>query len=108
MAEMPGDGGAAGLSEWVMPPPMIGGHVTGPVVIGRSGGLVVAVRQGFAFPAGVEVEVAAHVRGSAGGTASVAAGLPGTRRYASGSGSPTGVGHPRTTRPGCAAGAGLC
>ena len=78
MAEMPGDGGAAGLPDWLMPPRMTGGHVTGPVVIGRSGGLVVAVRQVLAFPAGVEVEVEAHARGSAGGgLASTAADLPG-------------------------------
>jgi hypothetical protein len=78
MAEMPGDGGAAGLPDWLMPPRMIGGHVTGPVLIGRSGGLVVAVRQVLAFPAGVEVEVEAHARRSPGaGTAPVAADLPG-------------------------------
>jgi hypothetical protein len=78
MAEMPGDGGAAGLPDWVMPPRMIGGHVTGPVLIGRSGGLVVAVRQVLAFPAGMEVEVEAHARGSAGGgPASAAVDLPG-------------------------------
>jgi hypothetical protein len=78
MAKMPGDGGAAGLPDWVMPPRMIGGHVTGPVLIRRSGGLVVAVRQVLAFPAGMEVEVEAHARGSAGGgTASAPAGLPG-------------------------------
>ena len=78
MAKMPGDGGAAGLPDWVMPPRMIGGHVTGPVLIRRSGGLVVAVRQVLAFPAGMEVEVEAHTRGSAdGGTASAAADLPG-------------------------------
>ncbi len=78
MAEMPGGGGAAELPDWLMPPPMIGGHVTGPVVIGRSGGLVVAVRQVLAFPAGLEVEVEAHACGSAGGeTASAMADLAG-------------------------------
>jgi hypothetical protein len=82
MAEMPGDGGAAeppGWPDWLMPPRMIGGHVTGPAVIGRSGGLVVAVRQVLAFPAGVEVEVEAHARRPpGGGTAPAAAGLAGS------------------------------
>jgi len=36
-----------------MPPPMTGGHVTGPVLIWRSDRLVVAVRHVVAFPAGV-------------------------------------------------------
>jgi len=72
MAPMPGGDDAADLPDWLVPPPMIGGQVTGPVVIGRSGGLLVAVRQVLAFPAGIEVE--AHARGSAGGgTASAAA-----------------------------------
>lgn len=76
MAEMPGDGGA-GLPDWLMPPRMIGGHVTGPVLIGRSGGLVVAARQVLAFPTGVEVEVEVHARRSPGaGTAPVAADQP--------------------------------
>ncbi|MGO9083187.1 MAG: hypothetical protein ACLQDY_29870 [Streptosporangiaceae bacterium] len=57
MVEMPGDGGAAGLPDWLMPPRMIGGHVTGPVLSERPGGLVVAARQVLAFPTGVEVEV---------------------------------------------------
>ncbi len=73
MAEMPGDSGAAGLPDWVMPPRMIGGHVTGPVLIRRAGGLVVAVRQVLAFPSGMEVEVEAHARGSV----SAAPDLPG-------------------------------
>jgi hypothetical protein len=60
-----------------MPPQMIGGHVTGPVLIGRSAGLVVAVRQVLAFPAGVEIEVEAHAHGSPGGTAPVTADLAG-------------------------------
>jgi hypothetical protein len=78
MAEMPGEGGAADLPDWLMPPRMIGGHVIGPVVIGQSGELVVAVRQVLAFPAGVEVEMEAHARRSPGtGTALVAADLPG-------------------------------
>ena len=45
-----------------MPPLMIGGHVTGPLLIMRSGRFVVAVRHVVAFPAGVEVEVEAHSR----------------------------------------------
>jgi hypothetical protein len=78
MAGVPGDGGAADLPDWLMPPPMIGGHVTGPAVLGWSGGLVVAVRQVLAFPAGVEVEVEAHARRSPdGGSASFAADLAG-------------------------------
>jgi hypothetical protein len=46
-----------------MPPPMIGGHVTGPVLITRSDQFVVAVRHVVAFPVGVEIEVEAHSRG---------------------------------------------
>jgi hypothetical protein len=60
-----------------MPPPMIGGYVTGPVVITRSGSLVIAARQVLAFPAGVEVEAEAHARASRAGTAPVPAELPG-------------------------------
>ena len=60
-----------------MPPRMIGGYVTGPVPIARSGRLVIVARQVLAFPAGVEVEVEAHARGSRAGTASVPAELPG-------------------------------
>ena len=67
MSEMPGEDGAADLPEWYMPPPMIGGYVTGPVPIARLGTLVVIARQVLAFPAGVEVEVEAHARGSRGG-----------------------------------------
>lgn len=48
-----------------MPPPMIGGYVTGPVLAARSAGVVVAVRQVLAFPAGVEIEMEAHARGTA-------------------------------------------
>lgn len=47
-----------------MPPPMIGGHVPGPVLIARSDRFVVAIRHVLAFPAGVEVEVEAHGRGA--------------------------------------------
>ena len=50
-----------------MPPPMIGGHVTGPLLITRSGRVGVAVRHVVAFPAGVEVEVEARSRGTAPG-----------------------------------------
>ena len=56
---------------------MIGGYVTGPVVLTCSGSLVIAARQVLAFPAGIEVEVEAHARGSRAGTATVAADLPG-------------------------------
>jgi hypothetical protein len=60
-----------------MPPQMIGGYVTGPVPVARSGGLVIVARQVLAFPAGVEVEVEAHARGSRAGTGAVPADLPG-------------------------------
>jgi len=56
---------------------MIGGYVTGPVVITHSGSLVIAARQVLAFLAGAEVEVEAHARGSRAGTAPVPADLPG-------------------------------
>jgi hypothetical protein len=62
--ETPGGGRFRDVPEWYGPPHMIGGHVTGPVVIGRSDRLVVAARQVLAFPAGVQVEVEAHARGS--------------------------------------------
>ena len=55
-----------------MPPPMIGGHVIGPVLIARSDRFVVAVRHVLAFPAGVEVEVEAHGRGAPPGPEDVA------------------------------------
>ena len=48
-----------------MPPQMIGGYVTGPVLIGRSDRVIVAARQVLAFPAGFEVEVEAHARAPA-------------------------------------------
>jgi hypothetical protein len=63
------------LPEWFMPPPMTGGHVTGPLLITRSGRFVVAVRHVVAFPAGVEVEAEAHSRGTAPGSDDVT-GLP--------------------------------
>jgi hypothetical protein len=62
--ETPGDDGTSDLPEWFMPPTMIGGYVTGPVLVTRSGSLVVVARQVLAFPAGIEVEVEAHARGS--------------------------------------------
>jgi hypothetical protein len=61
-----------------MPPPMIGGHVTGPVLISRSDRLVVALRHVVAFPVGVEVEVEAHSRRTGPGPDD-AAGFPGLR-----------------------------
>ncbi len=48
-----------------MPPQMIGGHVAGPALIGRSDRAVVATRQVLAFPTGVQVEVDAYARGAA-------------------------------------------
>jgi hypothetical protein len=55
-----------------MPPPMIGGHVTGPLLMARSARLVVAVRHVIAFPAGVEIEVEARGRGTAPGSGDIA------------------------------------
>ncbi|MCY0938974.1 hypothetical protein [Streptomyces sp. H34-S4] len=43
---------------------MTGGHVAGPVVIGRSSGVVVLARQVLAYPAGLEIDVEAHARGA--------------------------------------------
>jgi hypothetical protein len=56
----PAGGSARDLPEWYMPPEMIGGYVTGPIVIARSDGLVVAARQVLAFPVGVQIEIEAH------------------------------------------------
>jgi len=56
---------------------MIGGYVTGPVPVARSSSLVIVARQVLAFPAGIEVEVEAHARGSLAGTAPVPADLAG-------------------------------
>jgi hypothetical protein len=64
VSETPGNGRADGLPEWYMPPQMIGGHVTGPVLIARSDQFVLAARQVLAFPVGVEVQVEAHARGA--------------------------------------------
>lgn len=65
MVGVRGGGGAADLPEWYMPPRMIGGYVTGPVLIGRSDECVVAVRQVLAYPVGGEFGVEAHACGSA-------------------------------------------
>ena len=64
MLDASGSGSAGDLPEWHMPPQMIGGYVTGPVLVGRSDGLVVAARQVLAYPVGVEIDVEAHARGS--------------------------------------------
>src|SRR5262245_35945321 len=58
--EIPSYGDAHRLPEWYGPPQMVGGYVTGPLLISRSDRVVVAVRQVIAFPAGVEAEVEAH------------------------------------------------
>ncbi len=71
--EISGNGGAYDLPEWSMPPPMIGGHVAGPAVIGRSDLAVVATRQVLAFPTGVQLEVDAHARGASAGPTSATA-----------------------------------
>jgi hypothetical protein len=47
-----------------MPPQMIGAHVSGPALIGRSDRAVVVTRQVLAFPTGVQFEVDAHARGA--------------------------------------------
>lgn len=67
VSEMPGEGSAGDLPQWYMPPRMIGGHVSGPVLVHRSEGLVVAIRQILAYPIGFEVEIEAHARGSSPG-----------------------------------------
>jgi hypothetical protein len=54
------------LPDWTMPPPMVGGHVAGPVLIGGSVGLVMAVRQVMAYPTGVEFDIEAQARGPVG------------------------------------------
>jgi len=61
--QIPDNGDAHRLPEWYGPPQMVGGYVTGPLLISRSDRVVVAVRQVLAFPAGVEAEVEAHARG---------------------------------------------
>ncbi len=60
---MPANGPARSLPEWAAPPQMIGGHVTGPALVGRSDQAVVALRQVLAFPSGVEAELEGHYRG---------------------------------------------
>lgn len=78
--ENPNRGSAGELPEWQAPPRMIGGHVAGPAVIGRTDGLVVLVRQVLAYPAGLEIEVEAHARGASsphGGPPSDPTGLTG-------------------------------
>lgn len=87
---------------------MIGGYVTGPAAIARSGSLVIAARQVLAFPAGVEFEVEAHARGPRAGTAPVSADLPGHPplkfhvRFADGREAA------QDDETGCTAGAGPC
>ena len=87
-----------------MPPPVTGGHVTGPLVITRSGWFVVAVRHVVAFPAGVEVEAAARNRGQRRDQRM----SPGFRDCVSASFSPAGVWQCKTMRPGCGAEQGPC
>ncbi|WP_328296958.1 hypothetical protein OG389_03465 [Streptomyces sp. NBC_00435] len=77
MLETPGRGSTGDLPEWFAPPRMIGGLVTGPVVISRSDRLVVAVRQVLAYPVGLEIEVEAHARGASPGGASPGVPSPG-------------------------------
>jgi len=56
--------GARPQPEWYGPPPMVGGYVTGPLLISQSERVVVVVRQVLAFPSGVTIEVEGHARGS--------------------------------------------
>jgi hypothetical protein len=62
--EIPDYGDAYRPPEWYGPPQMVGGYVTGPLLISRSDRAVVAIRLVLAFPAGVEADVEAHARGS--------------------------------------------
>ena len=62
--EIPDYGDARRLPEWYGPPQMVGGYVTGPLLLTRTDRAAVAVRQVLAFPAGMEVEIEAHARGS--------------------------------------------
>jgi hypothetical protein len=75
VAESSGNGAAHEWPEWRGPPEMIGGHVAGPIVIGRSEDVIVAARQVLAYPSGVQVDVEAHARGSP-AHGEPAAGLP--------------------------------
>ena len=62
-----GEGNAPEPPDWYMPPKMIGGHVSGPILVSRSEDLIVAVRQILAYPVGFEIELEAHARGPAPG-----------------------------------------
>ncbi|MCX4782004.1 hypothetical protein [Streptomyces sp. NBC_01264] len=64
MLEDPDRGSAYDPPEWHAPPRMMGGHVAGPAVIGRTDGVVVVARHVLAYPAGLEIEVEAHARGA--------------------------------------------
>ncbi|HEY4019574.1 MAG TPA: hypothetical protein VGM75_12850 [Pseudonocardiaceae bacterium] len=64
---MLGGGDSGGPLGWTAPPRMIGGHATGALVIARSDGLVVALRQILAYPTGFEIEIEAHARGASPG-----------------------------------------
>ncbi|MCM1972203.1 hypothetical protein ABT024_23695 [Streptomyces sp. NPDC002812] len=77
MLEEPGGESAGDVPEWHAPPRMIGGHVAGPAVIGRTDGLVVLARQVLAYPAGIEIEVEAHARGASSPPGGPAAGPDG-------------------------------
>ncbi|MFC1438820.1 hypothetical protein ABUW04_11170 [Streptacidiphilus sp. N1-10] len=52
------------IPEWSMPPPMVGGHVTGPVVVARSERAILIVRQVLAYSNGLGIEVEAYGRGT--------------------------------------------
>lgn len=65
MAETAAGDSARDVPQWGSPPQMLGGHVTGPVLIGRSERVIVAARQVLAFPDGFEVDVEAHAQGPA-------------------------------------------
>jgi hypothetical protein len=46
----------------VFGPPTIGGHVIGPVIVTRTTGAVVVLRQVLAYPNGIEIDVEAHAQ----------------------------------------------
>jgi hypothetical protein len=52
------------VPEWTSPPPMVGGHVTGPVVVARSERAILIVRQVLAYANGLTIDVDAYGRGT--------------------------------------------
>jgi hypothetical protein len=52
------------VPEWTSPPLMVGGHVTGPVVVARSERAILIVRQVLAYTNGLAIDVEAYGRGT--------------------------------------------